>query len=776
MYRRICDWMGEPFDESLLPPIPTGEVDRILIEHTLAKSIFTTTEFETEALPHLLAVLKAVWGFDGFRGNQLKIIQAVMTGNDVLALLPTGAGKSLTFQLPALLRPGLTVVVSPLVALIRDQVQKLRHEAEVRFVNCLISGMTAMDQEEALTDARNGRLRLLYVSPERLRDPRFRAFLVDFPIIQLVVDEAHCISTWGHDFRPDFLEITSLLPATSRVPIQALTATATPRVQEEIRDTLHLGSRGFSFVSITGDFRRPNLVFRVLRPQSAKERDALAVGIVQQIVVHPEKGGSGIMYVATRREAERLARLLRSRNIAAQPYHAGLATATRHHIQELFMQGELQVVVATNAFGMGVDKQEIRFVLHYDHPSSVESYVQESGRAGRDGREAYALLLYSPKTHRTHRFLARRGVPDAGQLAKVMRTLLGGDFQGALRRTDGSILCSVEALAGELELEEAAVRVILHALEQAGMVSRGEDFTLEGVILLNQLPEEIARRLNGDEQMLFNSLRDAAGLAQDQRTLYRAIPFASTIGRHPSEIDALLHRLTQSGDLIFRSFQRGTTFAPGPRTSDPSALGDAATAFLERLRQFSARLDEMIRYAQMRSDTGRCRAAFLIDHLTGASGSPRCGVCDLCASHHPVPWSATAIADPEPLEIEPTMAILEAVRDHNDLYGASTLHKMLLGEAYGKRDGQQYQLSAYARNSEHFGVLKGALTRARLQEYIERLLAGGQLVMLEKSRPGNEGVYQALRLTDRGRDILAGAEPIPGNEAASVVDGEVLTS
>jgi hypothetical protein len=184
----------------------------------------------------------------------------------------------------------------------------------------------------------------------------------------------------------------------------------------------------------------------------------------------------------------------------------------------------------------------------------------------------------------------------------------------------------------------------------------------------------------------------------------------------------------------------------------------------------------MIRYAQMRSDAGHCRAAFLIDHLTGASGSPRCGVCDLCAPHHPVPWSATAVADPEPLEIEPTMAILEAVRDHNGLYGASTLQKMLLGEAYGKRDGQQYQLSAYARNSEHFGALKGALTRARLQEYIERLIVGGPLAMLEKSRPGNEGVYQALRLTDRGRDILAGAEPIPGNEAARVVDGEALTS
>jgi ATP-dependent DNA helicase RecQ len=199
-------------------------------------------------------------------------------------------------------------------------------------------------RERQLAEAKNGRLRLLYISPERLRDPRFRVSLADLPIVQLVVDEAHCISTWGHDFRPDFLEIASLLPATSRVSVQALTATATPRVREEIRDTLQLAGRGFPWHTIVGDFRRPNLVFRVLRPQSAKERDALAVSLVQQIVAHPEKGGCGIVYVATRREAERLARLLRGRNIAAQPYHAGLATSTRHHIQELFMQGELQVL------------------------------------------------------------------------------------------------------------------------------------------------------------------------------------------------------------------------------------------------------------------------------------------------------------------------------------------------------------------------------------------------------------------------------------------------
>src|SRR5262249_41744578 len=155
---------------------------------------FTEAEFEADALPHLIATLKGVWGFDGFRNNQLEIIRAVMTGNDVMALFPTGAGKSLTFQLPALVRPGLTLVISPLVALIRDQVQKLRHESEVRFVNCLVSGMTSMDQEDVLSDARAGRLRLLYVSPERLRDPRFRAFVGELPLVQLVIDEAHCIS------------------------------------------------------------------------------------------------------------------------------------------------------------------------------------------------------------------------------------------------------------------------------------------------------------------------------------------------------------------------------------------------------------------------------------------------------------------------------------------------------------------------------------------------------------------------------------------------------
>lgn len=771
MYRRVCEWMGIPFDPDLLPPLPLREADRLLAEHTLAKSIFSEQEFDEEVLPHLRAVLKGVWGFDEFRPDQLEIIRHVMTGRDVLGLFPTGAGKSLTFQLPALVRPGLTLIISPLIALIRDQVQKLRHEAEVGFVNCLVSGMTAMEQEEVLRDARTGRLRVLYASPERLRDPRFRAFLAELPLVQLVIDEAHCISTWGHDFRPDFLEITELLPAAQHVPIQALTATATVPVRREIREALQMGERGFPFETLVGDFRRVNLVFRVYRPGTQADRDAYAVSLAAQIVGDAEKGGAGIIYVATRREAERLAALLRGRNVAAQPYHAGLRTPLRHHVQELFMQGEIQVVVATNAFGMGVDKQEIRFVLHYDHPSSVEAYVQESGRAGRDGREAYAVLLHSPQTRRTHQYLARHGMPTGGELARVAQAVLAPDFHGALRWPNGTVLTSVEALVEELGVEEAKLRVMLHALDGKEVVGRGPDFVLEATVLLNRSPEEIAATLSGPARETFEALAVRFGFGANIRSVYRALDFVHATGVDPSEVDSLLHSLSQRDELIYRSFARGTSFAPGARAADPGAVDEAAALFQERLIHFAGRLGDMIRYVDLLADRGECRAAFLVDYLTADGGvaparrgAHKCGKCDLCAPDYPLPWSARDIVAAEPLRVEPTMAALEVVRDHEGQYSVSSLIKILLGETFGVSGGRQYQLSAYARNSPHFGALKGGRGRDELQRHFDALVAGGYLAAIERARPDGGGTYMTLRLTDKGRDVLAGAIPAPGNE------------
>ncbi|HZH32559.1 MAG TPA: RecQ family ATP-dependent DNA helicase [Pyrinomonadaceae bacterium] len=769
MYRRISEWMGEPFDESLLAPLPLREIDQLLAEHTLAKAIYTEEEFEEVVLPHLRAVLKGVWGFDDFRPDQLNVIRHVLTGHDLLALYPTGAGKSLTFQLPALIRPGLTLVISPLIALIRDQVQKLRHENEVGFVNCLVSGMTAMEQEEVLSDARSNRLRILYASPERLRDPRFRAFLADLPIVQLVIDEAHCISTWGHDFRPDFLEITSLLPAAEQIPIQALTATATTPVRAEIKNALRLGDRGLPLATLVGDFRRDNLVFRVFRPQSGAERDALAVSLAAQIVGDAERGGAGIIYVATRREAERIAGLLRARNIAAQPYHAGLPTPTRHHIQELFMQGEIQVVVATNAFGMGVDKQEIRFVLHYDHPSSVEAYVQESGRAGRDGREAYAILLYSKRTQGTHRFLARQGVPSPDEIVEVARQILNPAFDGALRLTDGTVHTSMESLVEELGFEDTKLRVIIHALEGSEILKRGEDFALEATVLLNRPSPEIVRELSGEDKALFEILSEAFGFAVDTRSHYNSLQFVRATSQSPSSVDRLLHRLALKGDLIYRSFARGSSFAPGERALDSRAVRDAAGRFQDRLAQFTRRLKDIIRYAELGSDRGHCRAKFLVEYLTGAgassesAGAPgKCGKCDLCAPGYPLPWSQAAVIAPEPLQVEPTMAILEMVRDHETSSSINTLIKMLLGEAFGNAGGERYSLSAYARNSEHFGVLRGRSSHVKLKSYFDALTDGGYIAVVERQSAGG-GTYRSVRLTDRGRDVLAGAVPAPGS-------------
>jgi hypothetical protein len=541
----------------------------------------------------------------------------------------------------------------------------------------------------------------------------------------------------------------------------------------EIESALQLGERGFPYVTLAGDFRRDNLVFRVFRPQSAGERDALAVSLAAQIVGDAERGGSGIIYVATRREAERLASLLRGRNVAAQPYHAGMATATRHHVQELFMQGEIQVVVATNAFGMGVDKQEIRFVLHYDHPSSVEAYVQESGRAGRDGREAYAILLYSPRTQRTHRFLAQQGVPSPTELELLAERLLKADFDGAVKMADGAVLTSLERMVEEFDIDEAKLRVMIHALEQKGVLKRGNDFALEATVLLNHSPAVVVAKLGASERTIFESLATEFKFAAEMRSHYRAIPFAYKRGISPNEIDRLLHRLAQQGGLIYRSFARGSSFTPGERASDRTAVSEAASTFQERFVQFTIRLRDIIRFAELSSAHGECRAAFLVDYLTGNTRrhSTRCGKCDLCAPQYPLPWSMAALVTPEPLQIEPTMAVLEVVRDHEAQYGVGTLKKILLGEAFGVQDGERYSLSAYARNSQHFGVLRGKSTHEKLQQHFDSLIASGHLSVVERQRPSG-GTYRAVHLTDRGRDILAGAAPIPGNECPITVGEE----
>ncbi len=779
MFRGIAEWMGLPFDLADLPAPTIPDLHRVLAEHQLPTPFIAEADFERIAKPRLLAVQQAVWGQNSFRSGQEDIMRDVLSGKDVLTLLPTGAGKSRTYQLPALLRPGLTLVISPLIALIRDQVEKLREVPGMHFVAALVSGMDAASQEDVLRDAANGRLKLLYVSPERLRDPRFRAYLDRLPLVQLVVDEAHCISTWGHDFRPDFLEIASLLPSRadgSTLPIHALTATATRQVQQEITTILGMGPDGpggRDFSLRTGDFVRDNLVFRVYSVARREERDMLALGIVHQLVHDEVRGGAGIVYVATRKEATQFARLLRNRNIAAQAYHGGLPTPERHQIQEQFMQGELDVVVATNAFGMGVDKAEIRFVLHYDHPASLEAYAQEAGRAGRDGKEAYAILLYHSQTQRTERFIARQGVPDARVLRAYQEALLSVDdeFSTAVRLPDGTVVCDPDVLAGLARVEPTQARVLLFSFEEAALIQRGPDCTLDATILLNQPVSQVLSALHDPrEQTMAETLFVALGAAQDRQVSYRAVQVYEQTGIDPRAVDPILVKLAERELLLYRVYNRGMTLHLSDQLADTAYLQTIEQRFANRYQRFEERLDAMIDYIRLRPGNQHCRSAALINYLTGRDDAPLCGRCDLCSpTSELLPWDPGVRLYGEPLSVDPRLAVLGAVRDHNGIFAPRTIEKMLLGIPQTNYQGQVFRLSAAARASDHYGELEGTGARGdRIQRTIQALIEGNYLQLVERRIPAKGLTYTAVAITQRGRDALSGGAALPEFREAEV--------
>ncbi len=329
-----------------------------------------------------VSLLKRVFGYSSFRGRQEAVIRHVMGGGSCLVLMPTGGGKSLCYQVPALLKPGLGLVVSPLIALMQDQVQALRQNGiPAAFYN---STLAAGEKDEVRRLARAGELKLLYAAPETLSIPDFRDFLDGLPLSLLAVDEAHCVSQWGHDFRPDYLRVAELRQSFPGLPLVALTATAEPHTQDDIRRRLGLEAAPV----FASSFDRPNIHYQVTLKERGREQ-------LLDFIRSRHAGHSGIVYVLSRRKAEETADFLSGRGLAALPYHAGMEAAQRQRHQDRFLREEGLVMVATIAFGMGIDKPNVRFVAHLDLPKSLESYYQETGRAGRDGEPASAWMAYS---------------------------------------------------------------------------------------------------------------------------------------------------------------------------------------------------------------------------------------------------------------------------------------------------------------------------------------------------------------------------------------------
>ena len=358
----------------------------------------------------LESLLKQYFGYTSFRPGQHEVIQTLLDGRDCLAIMPTGAGKSICFQLPALMMPGVTLIISPLISLMKDQVDSLvNQEIPATYIN---SQCTFEEAKARFAAIRAGRVRLVYISPERLENEFFTSFMQSLPISMFIIDEAHCVSQWGHDFRPSYCAIKDWIAALPKRPVVgAFTATATEKVKEDMMNLLGLEKERI----FIGGFDRPNLYFRVVRTNRKLD---FALSYVQQ---HKEE--SGIIYGATRKEVDRVYEELTRRGIRAGRYHAGLSDDMRRTMQDAFTYDRLQVIVATNAFGMGIDKSNVRYVIHYQMPKNIESYYQEAGRAGRDGAPGECILLFSRQDIMIQKFLIEQSVHDPQQQAVEFRLL-----------------------------------------------------------------------------------------------------------------------------------------------------------------------------------------------------------------------------------------------------------------------------------------------------------------------------------------------------------------
>jgi RecQ family ATP-dependent DNA helicase len=557
----------------------------------------------------LLASLQERFGFEAFRPGQLEVLQALLAGSDTLAVLPTGAGKSLCYQLASHLLPGLTLVVSPLIALMKDQVDKLarRGEQGAAFLN---SSLGAEARRACLEALGAGRLRLLYVSPEALRGAELLASLRSVRVSAMVVDEAHCISQWGHDFRPDYLALRDAHEQLGAPPLLAATATATARTRQDIVRALGMRDP----VQVVLPFDRPNLHLEVrvchgLPHKRAALRELLAA-----------EPGAAIVYVGRRRRAELLAAELPPGRRAAA-YHAGLASQTRAEVQEAFMDGGLDVIVATSAFGMGVDKPDVRLVVHETMPSSLEAYYQEAGRAGRDGLPARAVLLFDPADRAFHESLQAKNALDEERLRAISAALR------SLRRGRW-----IPVPPGEVEIAahatETQVRVAFSLLERCGALRRVPDCPASAwVRLLVPIGPEAAGTIAGK---LAACLGEQAGRGQGLDLL----ELSETLQLQPAALDEQLAALRRAGLIDYKALDRRLLF--------------------EVLRPAAARLELLLSWVarhrrQQRSQLGAlaafglsrgCRRRAIRGYFGERDVPELCRACDVCrAEAQPVRWS-----------------------------------------------------------------------------------------------------------------------------------------
>lgn len=558
-------------------------------------------------------ILKQYWGYDDFRGIQEDIIRSVGEGRDTLGLMPTGGGKSITFQVPALASDGLCLVITPLIALMKDQVQNLRK----RGIKALTihSGMSRSEAIVALENCIFGNYKFLYVSPERIDTEIFRIKLRRMKVSLITVDESHCISQWGYDFRPSYLKIARIRELLPGVPVLALTATATPEVVKDIQHQLNFRQENVFRMS----FERRNLAYIVRRTE---DKNAELLHILRRVP------GSAIVYVRNRRRTKEVAELLNNEHITASFYHAGLDDVTKDLRQHRWQEEKDRVIVATNAFGMGIDKPNVRLVVHLDLPDSIEAYFQEAGRAGRDGQKAYAVVLYAASDRATLHRRIPETYPDKEYIRQVYEKLqfyyqmAMGDGIGCMREFN------IEDFCRKFKLFPVPVDSALKILTQAGYLQYTDEQDNASRLLFTLQRDELYKLREQDDKtelLVRTLLRSYTGLFTDYAFINED-SLATRTGLNRRQVYEILMRLSKQHILKYIPRKKTPYIIYTRERLDVNEIILPPFIYDERKQQYEKRINAMLDYVD---DEIACRSRKLLRYF-GEKNEHECGQCDVC--------------------------------------------------------------------------------------------------------------------------------------------------
>jgi ATP-dependent DNA helicase RecQ len=734
-----------------------------------------------------LEALQEHFGFSDFLEGQAEVIESVLAGQNAVVVMPTGGGKSLCYQLPAMMLDGVTLVVSPLIALMKDQVDALAaRDIPTTFIN---SSIGYGEANKRLSEIRRGLYKLVYVAPERFRSEAFMNAIADVKVRLFAVDEAHCISHWGHDFRPDYLRLKEAIERLSHPQIIALTATATARVRADISEQLGLTNPLF----LVAGFDRPNLALRVIHVSTEKEK----IETLKRLMETPT--ASGIIYAATRKSVEQITARLKMAGLSVEPYHGGMGEAERTRAQDSFMKGRVQAIVATNAFGMGIDKRDIRFVVHYHLPGSIEAYYQEVGRAGRDGLPADCLLLFNYADTRTQQFFIEGNHPPPELIRRVYHEIASFEVE--------KIEMSARELAQRLgEKNDMSIYSALVVLEKAGHIERGRSTDKNIIASLTARVDAALEQVADDSsegallrELIFNRyLNEREQTELDLNAIGRALDIGD------AQLRRALRGLSTRGVISYRNAYQGRGIKllenPSATTLRIDTKELAARAAAEQLK-----LRKMIDYCYHKA----CLRRFILDYFGDRKKVERCSTCSVCSPYpsasgdvrprekgrgkagtlsigaprhsktlpassemdhfiidnaptgnelreelrkraelNRAPSGSVAVIDPEasggrslnPAEIIVVRKILSCVARLNGRFGKGTVAAVLRGSS--SKQVIEHQLNRLST----YGLLK-EMTQDDITGYVKALIQAGCIVV-------GRGQYPTVSLTDFGREVM----------------------